>query len=318
MRMPAAILGCALAISAFADDGEKAPLGEIADRAVQQSKLTLPGSRPFHLTAEVIETTNLDSDYKAKIEQHWCSPEKWRRTIESPEFSQTLVVNGDRVSEKDTGDYFPWWLNDLLTAMTDPLPMLDTLKQINMQITKPNGSERSITCADLRRTYDLGVFCFEGSHGLLTTANTRGYQAELKNFKDFGSKRIARTLAITPESGTTIQATITELTELSEPDDRMFAIERPTSLQERIGRITVDEDAIRKLSTTGTAVEWPTVGEGLTKGRCSVFVSVDRTGRMREVWPAGCDNPGLQDPIARERQEMAVDAIHRKWRSGAG
>jgi hypothetical protein len=28
-----------------------------------------------------------------------------------------------------------------------------------------------------------------------------------------------------------------------------------------------------------------------------VYVSADRAGHMREVWPAGCDNAGLQDPL---------------------
>ena len=76
-----------------------------------------------------------------------------------PGFSQTLVVNSDQVSEKDTGDYLPWWLSDLAKAMIDPLPMLETLKQIGGQMPKPRGAN-SNTCADLRRIGG-GVFCFE-------------------------------------------------------------------------------------------------------------------------------------------------------------
>src|ERR1700680_4232821 len=94
MRVSVAILGCALGISAFGSDREKLPLGEVAERAVQQSELTLPGSRPFHLRAEIVESTNPSSEYQAKVEQYWASPEKWRRTIEAPGFSQTLIVNG--------------------------------------------------------------------------------------------------------------------------------------------------------------------------------------------------------------------------------
>jgi hypothetical protein len=40
-----------------------------------------------------------------------------------------LIVNGDQVSEEDKGDYFPWWLNDLVTAIFDPVPMLDSLRK---------------------------------------------------------------------------------------------------------------------------------------------------------------------------------------------
>jgi len=76
-----------------------------------------------------------------------------------------LIINGDQVSEKDTGDYFPWWLNDLVTAMMDPLPMLETLKQSNSQMAKPQGPENSKTCADLRATVNWGSFVLKAATG---------------------------------------------------------------------------------------------------------------------------------------------------------
>ena len=44
--------------------------------AIQQSALALPGRKPFHLKAEIIESTNPDSGYKGKFEEYWASPEK--------------------------------------------------------------------------------------------------------------------------------------------------------------------------------------------------------------------------------------------------
>jgi TonB family protein len=297
MRVAALIIGCALGTAAFARDGGKVPLGDVAESAVQQSKLTLPGSKPFHLKAEIVETTNPISDYQAKIEEYWVSPEKWRRSIESPGFSQTLIVNEGEVSEKDTGDYFPWWLNNLVTAMTDPLPMAEQLKQIHSQIAKPRGSENSNTCADVRTKIDRWIFCFEGSHGLLTSVSVRGYSAEFKDFKGFGDKRVARLIVIDPEPGTTIQTRITELTEFRPLDEVLFAVLNQTPLQERINTVTVDETTVRGLALNATDILWPPVGGGPTTGRCAVYVSADRAGRIREVWPQGCDNPGLQDPL---------------------
>jgi hypothetical protein len=80
-------------------------LAEVAQHAVEQSKLTLTGSTPFHLRAKIVETTNPHSDYKAEIEEYWVSSDKLRRTITSPEFSQTLIVSGDNISEQNSGDY---------------------------------------------------------------------------------------------------------------------------------------------------------------------------------------------------------------------
>jgi hypothetical protein len=62
MRILVTILACMLSIPALAKDGDKVALAEIAERAVQQSKLTLPGSKPFHLQAEIVESTNPNSD----------------------------------------------------------------------------------------------------------------------------------------------------------------------------------------------------------------------------------------------------------------
>lgn len=178
MRKAIVILLCLLPTYAFGSDRNDNSLANAAEHAVQQSKLTLPGNRPFHLKAEIVETTNPESDYHAAVEEYWVSPYKYRRTINSPEFSQTLLVNGDSVYEKNVGDYFPFWLNELVTALVDPLPMLSAVKQVNTQLSRGPSSAGSRACADLRAHVDRWVICFEGSHGLLESVFTKGYAAE--------------------------------------------------------------------------------------------------------------------------------------------
>jgi len=297
MRPILASLWFFLAASAFASDGNTLSVGDAAERALQQSKLTLPGSKPFHLQAVIRETTGSNSDYQAKIEEYWVSPTEWKRTIESQEFSQTLVVNGDAVSEQDKGDYFPYWLKNFVTAMMDPLPMMSALKQSNVQIRKLQGSEQSTTCADLHARVDRWVICFEGSHGLLASVFTKGYSAEFKDFKKFGEKRVARRISTDPEPGTKLEARITELTELTQPDEQMFVVSQPTPPKDQIKSIRIDEDLLRKLALGSTEINWPPVGDGLTTGGCAVYVSADRAGHIREAWPEGCDSASLQDPL---------------------
>jgi hypothetical protein len=278
--------------------GKSVALSEVADHAIRQSKLTLPGSPAFHLKVNIIETTNPSSEYKADIEEYWVTPDKWRRTIQSPDFSQTLIVNGDRVSEQNKGDYYPWWLSDLVTAVFDPLPMLDQLEKLHVQMAEPRGSEHSSSCADLKGKIERAVFCFEGSHGLLKSVFTqRGYVAEFSDFKGFKDKRIARRIVIDPEPGTTIEASITELTQLASSTDSMFAVEQPTPPEARLKFVKVDEAVARKLLLSGPEIEWPSVGNGATNGRCAVYIGVDRMGKIREVWPEGCDNSGLEDSL---------------------
>lgn len=308
-----AILFCTLAGTSFVENTKTIQLAEVARHAVDQSKLTSPGSTPFHLKAEIVETTNPGSDYKGEIDEYWVSPEKWRRTIVSPSFSQTLTMNGDQISEENKGEYFPWWLNDLATAIFDPVPMLDSLQKVNAPMQRPSGSQRSSNCARLQMKVGappaensaLLVFCFAGSRGLLESVITPAYDAEFKDYGDFKNKKVARRLVINPEPGTTIEAKITQLEELASPEESRFAIQHSTPHQERIDRISVPEAIVRSLSEYTPDVLWPPVRSGKTSGVLSMYISVDRSGRVREAWPLNSDNAGL---------ENAARAQVMKWR----
>jgi hypothetical protein len=37
-------------------------------------------------------------NYHADIEEYWVAPDKWRRTVKTSNFSQTLIVNGEKTS----------------------------------------------------------------------------------------------------------------------------------------------------------------------------------------------------------------------------
>lgn len=78
-----------IAIGVSAGSLDKANVFDLAERALQQSQLTLTGSHPFHMRVTLVETTNPKSEYQAKIEEFWVSPTKWCRTIEAPGLSQT-------------------------------------------------------------------------------------------------------------------------------------------------------------------------------------------------------------------------------------
>jgi hypothetical protein len=141
---------------------------------------------------------------------------------------------------------------------------------------------------------------------LFTNAFDRsgGFVGDFKNFSEFGRKQVARQSIMDPEPGTTIQATITQLTELRQPAETLFAIEKSTPPEARINSLRISEATLRSLSLTSTEIKWPAVEGGLLTGGCALYVSADRSGRMREVWPGGCDNKELVTPL-RE--------IVRKW-----
>jgi hypothetical protein len=297
MRLAVTSLACFLAAPLFANDGNTVLLADLADHAMQQSQITLPGGKPFHLKATIAETGSPNSDYKATVEEYWVSPTKWRRTISSPDFSQTLVISGESVFEEDTGDYYPVWLNHFISAIFDPLPMLDQLRQAGVRTSKRELAAGETGCTDLPMRVDRWVLCFTGKKALLSSVFTKGYAAEFKDFKAFGDKQVPRLIEDTPEPGTTIDARINELTELKQLDETLFVVEHSTQPKDRIKSVHVDQDTFIKLALTNTEITWPPQGGGPTTGGCAVYVGADRAGNVRESWPAGCDSTGIQDAL---------------------
>jgi len=311
-----------LATSALGKDPRPATVAERLEVAAKRSQITLPGSKPFHLKATVAELDSPDSDYKAEVEMYWVAPDRWRRTIKSPEFSQTMIVNGDKVSEQNQGGYFPWWLDDFVVAMFQlappeirelktPLPDLQALgdelaknlpyhPSMRIETTKQcAGSTQHVGIAPVENKIVTSV-CFQYPSGLLEHVVSPLFSAESSDFHNFGGKSVARTISLTPEPGTKIEARVTELSEWKDPDEAMFAVSVSANPQDRIVRIRAGEDLVRQALQGSPEIQWRPVPDGKTSGTLSLGVSIDREGRVRETWPLNSDNPFPQDQARKE------------------
>lgn len=294
-----------VAVSAVAQEaGDKiVSIAQAADHAVQQGKLTLAGGVPFHLKAHITNTGVPKPEYSADVEEYWVSPEKWRRTVQSAGFSETLIANGEKVSEKLTGDYYPFWLHNLVTALFDPLPMVDQLKLMQGQLEIPEDSAKSSSCMNMQ--FKVGTapaqnsvpaaFCFGGKGGLLQGVNTPGYKAQFSDYLPFKKKMVARTIKAEFAPGLVIAVKVTELAELPKPDEKLFTIDGVTPSADQMKTIQVTEDITRALALNTPPIVWPSVREGKTEGVMSVYVSVDRSGHVREVWPLVSNNLELNE-----------------------
>jgi len=303
------LLSCLVVNAAAQEAGDKVvSINQAVENAVQQSKLTLAGGAQFHLKAHITNVGTPRPEYSADVEEYWVSPEKWRRTVQSSGFSQTLIVNGGKVSEKLTGDYYPFWLHDLVTALFDPLPMADQLKLMQGQIEIPEDSTKSNSCMNMQVKAGIApaqnnvglAFCFGGKGGLLQAVVTPGYKAVFDDYRAFGKKIVARTIKAEFAPGLVITAKVAELAELPSPDEKLFTIEAVTPPAEQMKTVQVAEGTTRALALNTPTLVWPTVREGKTEGVMSVYVSVDRSGHVREVWPLASNNPELNE-AAREQ-----------------
>jgi outer membrane biosynthesis protein TonB len=283
-------------------------IGQAADHALQQSQLTLAGGVPFHLKAHIASVDVSKPEYSAEVEEYWVSPEKWRRTVRSAGFSQTLITNGGHVSEKLDGDYYPFWLHDLVTALFDPLPMVDQLRAMRGELEIPEDSAKSNSCLNMQfkvgtppAQNSLGyAFCFGGKGGLLQAVGTPGYKAQFGDYQFFKKKMVARTIKVELAPGIALTERVTELAELAGPDEKQFTIETATPAAERMKTSQVAEDSARLLALNTPLIVWPAVREGKTEGVMSLYISNDRSGQVREVWPLASNNPGLNE-AAREQ-----------------
>jgi hypothetical protein len=283
-------------------------IGQAADHAVQQSKLTLTGGTPFHLKAHIANASATKPEYSADVEEYWVSPEKWRRTVQSAGFSQTLIANGGKISEKLTGDYYPFWLHDLVTALLDPLPMVDQLRAMRGELEIPEDSAKSNSCLNMQ--FKVGIapsqnsltyaFCFGGKGGLLQAVLTPGYKAQFTGYLPFRKKMVARTVKAEFSPSLTLTANVTELAELYSPDEKLFSIETATPVSEQMKTSQVGEDSARALALNTPPIVWPAVREGKTAGVMSFYVSIDRSGQVREAWPLASSNAELTE-AAREQ-----------------
>ncbi|MGO9402421.1 MAG: hypothetical protein ACLPVW_02995 [Terriglobales bacterium] len=245
-----------------------------------------------------MEATNIENDsYKAEIEEYWVAPDKWRRTVRTEGFSSDLVVNGDKQSDSVSGDYYPNWLRTLATAIFDPGARLRA-----MDLTAPSDNPMPGSTLLCRRYSSLvgvspvenrvfSTVCFSGDR--LESVQVPGYSAEYKNYQDFDGKRIPRNVREYIEPGTELEARITELTEISTLDESLFAATQLASPP--LQTVTVSEDRLRKLAKNPLELQWPSVRGGKTEGTLSIYVCLDRAGKVRETYALNSDHPGMSD-----------------------
>jgi hypothetical protein len=274
-----------------------APAQQVSDQlnqspSIVQATLGAPGNPSFQLKAVITE--GRDPTPIGHVGMSWVDSNKWRRTIESDDFSQTLVVNGDVVFQQDSDDYFPVALNTLVTAMVDPRPILDAHRPGDRLQTKANGasSESGIICFGPDKK-----LCVTNPDGLVEIVGTPGHSVAFTRYEDFKGMRVARVLTDTVGVGELYKAQITEIKELKNPDDSLFAVPQPTPEEKQIRSVVLSEAEFRTLALETHDIIWPQVLDGNTIGTAAFYISTDRSGKIREVLPVHTDNERSNDSV---------------------
>jgi hypothetical protein len=248
-------------------------------RDVVQSSLITPGSTPFHLKARI--TGSAEQSSYGQVEIFWAAPDQYRRTIHSNDFNQTLVVNGKRVFEQDSTDYFPIQLRTLITAMLDPKPILEAVKSGDRVLTLANGAvnESGVTCFGSKST-----LCAKTDSGLRETVGASGHSVDFRNYELFDGKRVARVLTNAPRLGEDRMTLTVDLLEaLNSSHPTLFKVKSKTKLNNQLHFVTLPETDLRHSLRSSADIIWPQPLDGAQAGPASFYLSIDHAGNVREV-----------------------------------
>jgi hypothetical protein len=274
-------------------------------KAVEKCTLDQHGTPPFHLKATLAPSNERDKDSgrTGEAEIWWKAPDQWRREIRSPEFHQVQIVNGSRIWQKNEGDYFPEWLRETADAIVRPVPLSpEVLGQMRGGEEKHlmGGTYLSWTIpssnGQVQKTMGAGISIRDDS-GLLFTANGFGWGGAFKDHAKFHNRMVAHTVNVgSPQ----VTAKIVILEDLRVVQAGWFDASAPGGDEQPISTVLMNELTTRENVASGRTISWPMLKDGPLEGVLTTEVSIDRTGKVREIGTIVSDNPAMNG-AAREQ-----------------
>ncbi len=277
---------------------------------MEQCTLDQPGTRPFHLKADLAPSFARDnaSGRTGEVEIWWASSTQWKREVRSPEFHQVEIMNDGKSWQKSEGDYFPEWLRETALELVKPVPALDrVLEQIPTGEVKRLMGQVSIDWTTVSGTAEVknisrSYIALNESTGQLLYAGGFGWGAEFKDYSNFHGRKVARTLNVgSPQ----VTAKITKLEGLKTTSAGFFDATAAGSDTQPPQTVSVDEITLRKNLLPTEPIVWPPLKDGPLNGNVTTTIVVDREGKIREMSPVISENGGVN-----ETGEQAVKAMH--------
>ena len=262
--------------------------------AAKLSTLAEPGAQPFHLKLTTQDNTMHNQEYSAVIEVWWVAPEQWRRAVSSPMFTQTAIQNGSRYYESNSAtDYLPYWLDELIQATIDPIPVA--------ALENVSPDEYQSGCGKWLALQGYASVCF-GPDGTASQIFDEPFGMTLAHYQVFGDKKIAREIHVWPGDRSEVVATVTELEPLKKwhpsktdtPISDLFDVSEDTGFSSRVRFVAVPESALVPADTPARPpLTWPSTFVFPLDGTIEVTVHIDRGGNIREFPAAISKNQGI-------------------------
>ena len=268
-------------------------------KAVERITLDQPGTKPFHLKAELAPSFERDKDCgrTGQVEIWWQSPTRWRREVRSPEFHQIEIVDGSRDWQKNEGDYFPEWLREIAVELIRPVPLDQVLEhvktgevrhimgQINVDWITNTGT------AEVHNIVRSGVALREDT-GQLLYAFGFGWGGEFKDYQSFHGRTVARTVS---QGSPEVTAKVTVLEDLGQVPADFVNAGAAGGDPQPMQTVLLDEVSLRKNLLPQEPVPWPPLQDGSLEGNVTTDVVVDREGKVRELGVVVSENSAINE-----------------------
>jgi hypothetical protein len=293
--------------SAFA---QKVPIPVLTQKSAELTTLSAPGATPFHLKAAI--TIKQHPNYQAVIEEDWISPSKWRKTIKSHLFSQTIIVNGDKRYEKNEGEYFHVGLQTLSEALFQPIPdeMQESLKQSKVKLNLYDGAlgDANICDSNTEKTGTpptqgsiFSAICFSDNPSIISEIRIPFYDVKFKDRQPFGKLFVARKLMAGEDDSLEWNAQVTELSAITDVNESLFVAPENTPEDHRFKLFYIGEKDFRNhFKDTPKELILPITKEENKTGVLTVFISLDTNGYVSEAWTTEHWDPAISDAACKE------------------
>ena len=296
-------------VASIASSAQRIPVSEAVVNSVTLSRLPASNAQPFHLKASARPANSFIPDYEAEIEEFWMAPDKWRLTIRAKSFDRTVIVNGSHTYERDSSEYYPEWLNDIVVAVTDVVPEQLVGELRGLPDTVALGTEASIqyrpSSTDGKVTSTWGGRIEFAQPGVLSWISGKTFSASFRNYTYFHDKYVAQTVETFPQVPHGDVETHVEVSDYSPVDESLFAIDKPTPAEDQIRVVSIEEPEYRKTATYVPEMKWAPVQRRPTSGVLSLRIFTDKAGVVREARLITSGNMELQD---------SAEELVRQWR----
>ncbi len=295
---------------------QKIPIPVLAKQSAELTTLTAPGATPFRLKASAAVK---DHSHRTEFEEEWISPSKWRRTIRSSSFSQTIIVNGEKHFEKNEGEYFPVGLQILSQTLFQPIPdeLLAGLGHSKVKLNFYGGAVHGANICDsdterIGTPPNLSSFmvevCFSGTPPSISKIRYPFYDITLTDQQPFGKLSVARRIIAGENESLEWDADVTELTAITEVDESLFEVTEDTPENHRFKLFEIPGvDFQKQFTDIPRELSLPATDGKQRSGVVTAFLSIDQDGNVAEVWASNDQGTAISEAA---RQEI------RKWKFG--